>query len=398
MKRTIKYLLFLISILTYSQDNGQIQDLEKIMNTHADKTQETKNQSVAKAVSQKQSGGESTFQFVDNRPESMQMRKLQEMANNSPQVKQLRTIQEMANNSPRGQQLQAIQERPLNSPQPKRAAQLQAIAENHPTQDQQPIQRRVALALDDKDTEDDMVILTNLDYALSYAGGPTVDLGKNADFSGMKKDEDLMILEHGSPGKIQKDFDAKRIAKELIGTPKKAISKDIGHIILLSCYAGVAQEGKGENSALANELASILRKNGYNLPVFGKMGAALTSKATGERAVDPKMEQKYFPIEFRLTKKYGFDKKTIKLDPKTQAKYITKFGTDEYVVRKTASEILTDHGYKPSKMTLEDKAKQMSLITTDFYKELISESHAVKALFPEFNDERVALGDIYLEG
>jgi hypothetical protein len=41
------------------------------MKTHADKTQENKSQSVANAVSQKQSSGESTFQFVDNRLEAI---------------------------------------------------------------------------------------------------------------------------------------------------------------------------------------------------------------------------------------------------------------------------------------------------------------------------------------
>ncbi len=85
------------------------------MNTHADKTQETKSQSVANGVSQKQSSGKSTFQFVDNRPEATQMRKLQEMANNSPQVKLLRAFQEMDN----------------NSPQAKLIAQSQALANNY---------------------------------------------------------------------------------------------------------------------------------------------------------------------------------------------------------------------------------------------------------------------------
>jgi hypothetical protein len=53
---------------------------------------------VANAVSQK-SSGESTFQFVDNRPEAIAQRKLQEMANNSPRMAQLKAFQEMANNN-----------------------------------------------------------------------------------------------------------------------------------------------------------------------------------------------------------------------------------------------------------------------------------------------------------
>lgn len=80
------------------------------MNTHADKTQENKSQSVASGKSQLQSSGESTFQFVDNRPESVAQQKLQELANNSPQVKQV--------------------------------AQLQAMAGNHSTQQKQPVQKK----------------------------------------------------------------------------------------------------------------------------------------------------------------------------------------------------------------------------------------------------------------
>jgi hypothetical protein len=96
------------------------------MNTHADKTQENKSQSVSAVNSQMQSGGEPTFQFVDNRPEAVAQRKLQEMANNSPQVSQLRTFQDMAN----------------NSPQAKQTAQLQSMADNHSAQQQQPIQKK----------------------------------------------------------------------------------------------------------------------------------------------------------------------------------------------------------------------------------------------------------------
>lgn len=80
------------------------------MNTHDDKTQQDKNQSVASAAVQKQSGSKSTFQFVDNRPEALAQRKRQEMANNSAQAKQ--------------------------------AAQLQAMARNYSAQQQRPIQKK----------------------------------------------------------------------------------------------------------------------------------------------------------------------------------------------------------------------------------------------------------------
>ena len=80
------------------------------MNTHTDKTQENKSQAVVSAVSQKQSGAESTFQFVDNRPEAVAQRKLQEMANNSPQVSQLIAFQEIAYNTPQGKRAAQLQQ------------------------------------------------------------------------------------------------------------------------------------------------------------------------------------------------------------------------------------------------------------------------------------------------
>lgn len=77
------------------------------MKTRADKTQENtvsdhrrKSQSVAKGKSQMKNGGESSYQFVDNRPEAAAQRKLQEMANNSPQISQLKSFHGVFNNSP----------------------------------------------------------------------------------------------------------------------------------------------------------------------------------------------------------------------------------------------------------------------------------------------------------
>lgn len=63
------------------------------MNTHADKIQENKNSFLAHA--QKQGGGESTFQFVDNRPEFLVQRKLQRKANNSLRTKKFTKLQVM---------------------------------------------------------------------------------------------------------------------------------------------------------------------------------------------------------------------------------------------------------------------------------------------------------------
>ena len=59
------------------------------MNTHPDKTQEHKSQSASAAKgSVMDGGGASTFQFVDNRPEAIAQRKIQEMVNDSQQTNQ----------------------------------------------------------------------------------------------------------------------------------------------------------------------------------------------------------------------------------------------------------------------------------------------------------------------
>ena len=67
------------------------------MNTYTDKNQEKKSQSIVNKV-QKQKAIKSTFQFIDNRPEAVIQRKLQETANNSPQAKQAAQLQSMADN------------------------------------------------------------------------------------------------------------------------------------------------------------------------------------------------------------------------------------------------------------------------------------------------------------
>ncbi|WP_081670895.1 DUF4157 domain-containing protein [Sporocytophaga myxococcoides] len=69
------------------------------MSTHADKGQENKNRSVSNFVSQRQSRSNSNFQFVDNRPEAVAQRKLQDMVNNSQQAKQAAQLQTMVDNS-----------------------------------------------------------------------------------------------------------------------------------------------------------------------------------------------------------------------------------------------------------------------------------------------------------
>ncbi|QNK63920.1 DUF4157 domain-containing protein [Pedobacter sp. PAMC26386] len=82
------------------------------MNTYADKPKENKSQSIANGVSQNQSG-ETTFQFIDNRPEAIAQRKLQKLANNSLQVQKAAQLQIMANNYSSKQQ--SIQKKENNT-------------------------------------------------------------------------------------------------------------------------------------------------------------------------------------------------------------------------------------------------------------------------------------------
>lgn len=101
------------------------------MSEHADKMQRS-TQKTAHANPVQQKSGSSKSAFVDNRPEAIAQRKLQEAANNSPQVRQLREYQEMANNSPQVKQLRAYQEMANNSDHVKQLKAFSAMANNSP--------------------------------------------------------------------------------------------------------------------------------------------------------------------------------------------------------------------------------------------------------------------------
>ncbi len=93
------------------------------MYTHADKTQENKRQSVANEVAQRQDRDKSTLPFVNNSPESIAQRKLQEIAQSHSQAKQTTQLQAMAHdcNSRRQQHVQKKENNTgLPSSEPKR--------------------------------------------------------------------------------------------------------------------------------------------------------------------------------------------------------------------------------------------------------------------------------------
>lgn len=88
------------------------------MNTHADKTGKNQAQSLANEHAQKQSGGEAALKFIDNRPEAIAQRKLQEVIDHSPQSFQLKALSNISG----------------NAPQEKQTSQLQSSAESNPSE------------------------------------------------------------------------------------------------------------------------------------------------------------------------------------------------------------------------------------------------------------------------
>lgn len=107
------------------------------MQTYADKNQENKSRSASAQARNSQQQNTSAFQFVDNRPEAIQMQKLQEMANDYTQKNSLQFV----DNRPEAVAQRKLQEIANNSLQAKQVAQLQGIANNHSAQ-QQPIQKK----------------------------------------------------------------------------------------------------------------------------------------------------------------------------------------------------------------------------------------------------------------
>jgi hypothetical protein len=88
-------------------------------------TNKQESRAVANSVAQKKSNAKQAFGFVNNRPNAVVQRKLQEMEKNNPKLKELRTFQEKDD----------------NRKQAKKPVQLQFTAENHFTQKLYPIQK-----------------------------------------------------------------------------------------------------------------------------------------------------------------------------------------------------------------------------------------------------------------
>ena len=70
------------------------------MHSHADQNKHSKEQNSGNEVFSQEKGSESNSLFTDNRYETINLKRIQELANNSPQVKQLGQLQKFANSNP----------------------------------------------------------------------------------------------------------------------------------------------------------------------------------------------------------------------------------------------------------------------------------------------------------
>ena len=136
-----------------------------------EKTTEKKSQLEANTVSQRQSSNAPTSRFVDNRPEAIQMRRLRDLAKNSPQNAKLSELHHLAASLPVTQKKSNgkqgfgfVDNRPEVIAQKK----LQEMATNSPIQlnGSSIIQRAVEVTLNDE--EDYFRLIIDGEYDLDY--------------------------------------------------------------------------------------------------------------------------------------------------------------------------------------------------------------------------------------
>lgn len=206
------------------------------MSTYADKTQENNSQSVANGEYQMRSSGESIFQFVDDRPEAIAQRKLQEMANNSSKVSQLRALQDMTNNS--SQTLQA--------------AQLQAMEDNHSAHQQTVQKKENNTGLPDN-LKSGIESLSGFDNSPEFiAGSQMIQLVE--DDKQTAEDNELQKIDDSSVSIIQK------MSEEYIEA-QWALARDnmLSMSITLNRIVQIGDK-EGQKFAKANEMAESMAK------------------------------------------------------------------------------------------------------------------------------------------
>ncbi|WP_303315622.1 hypothetical protein Q4Q34_14645 [Flavivirga abyssicola] len=305
------------------------------MQAHAGKNQENQKRSVSTNTrnDQKQPF---TSQFLDNRPEAITQRKLQETASNSSQTKKVTQLQEIADNhtikiSP-----------PLQT------------KENNNTN---VIQRRVALAKNAMTKN--FVELTSIDYGINIAGGP-VELLKDSNFSKMTEDESLAIVAHGGIGSSG-EYSGDEIASFLTNDVK-GLKKDIKSIRFTSCYAGKGTEHDDSDSVIS-VLKEKLATGGLNIPITGAMGPSIKSLGLGTDAYTVWDKNKTTEIASQADGKSG----NLPANSVLESVLVELLNPQGYA-DKVMSEVKDS---KDEQENIKNKAEMVRHATTGFYRSLV---------------------------
>jgi hypothetical protein len=273
------------------------------MNTHADKTQENKSQSVSALDSQMQSGVESTFQFVDNRPEAIAQRKLQETVDNSPQVSQLRAFQDMAN----------------NNTQAKQVAQLQARADKHSAQLQQPIQKK----------ENNTGLPDNLKTGME-------------NLSGMSLDHIKVHRNSDKPAAVQAHAYAQGSDIHLASGQEKHLPHELGHVVQQA--EGRIKSTNSVNGMAVNDNAGLEKEADV-------MGAtAANYEANISEAVESKSLNSNSETQLKLNPIQRVEVPGVIVEPTELKQNVNKDGIDGPMSSKTFRSSHTGPKWKPGQI------------------------------------------------
>jgi len=219
------------------------------MRNHANKSQENQVRAVANQPSRRKEGSKATFVLVDNRPEAIQLRKLQEMADNSPQAKEAARLQAMMDSSPQMVAQRQQLERRIGQP-----VQRQIGLEDDDLQmkaDPTPVQRQIGLEDDDlqmkadpapaqrQDMEDDDLQMKVETAPVQRQGMEDDDLQMKAETAPVQRqnmeDDDLQMKAETAPAQRQDMEDeeepvqSKAVTNQVPAQPQEALARPENH-------------------------------------------------------------------------------------------------------------------------------------------------------------------------
>jgi len=219
------------------------------MSTRVNKAE--KNQKAAITAPLKKSGGNATFQLVDQRPETIVQRKLQKVANARSQAPVPRPQEN-------GNPAEIDQAKPQLSPSTSNPnAVIQRLIVNG----------GASSLMDEARKPSGWITLSTLDVGIKMDTGKTI-VEREKIGSGLKigKDENIFIVGHGAKGKM-----AATIPAELAKQIRPVIPEGwTGFIAGLTCHAGLPEEGidkKSGGQQLHEELGA---------PVIAAKGSTFT--------------------------------------------------------------------------------------------------------------------------